>query len=99
MHLRTGDSGHQWQPTLIDQNVMFAAELAAIGWISTSVLTTEWRRHAGNVDNRPPPNDLVGLSETPKYNLMKVLPNTGLHPSMEPMPAGHTAPHPSSHGR
>jgi hypothetical protein len=34
--------GHQWQSTLIDEDVVFAAELATIGWVSTGMLAAEW---------------------------------------------------------
>jgi hypothetical protein len=51
---------------MIGQDVMLAAELAMISWISTSMLAAEWGRHASRVDARPVPDDLVTLAQPPK---------------------------------
>jgi hypothetical protein len=42
--------------------MVFAAELATIGWISASMLATRRRGHAGSVNASSIPHDLVVLA-------------------------------------
>lgn len=63
MHLRPRDSRYQWEPALIDEDVVFAAQLATIGRIPTCMLSARWRRHASSVNACPIPFDLVMLAK------------------------------------
>lgn len=42
VYLSTRDLGYQRQPTLIYEQMEFAAELARIGWIWARILATRW---------------------------------------------------------
>lgn len=68
------------QKARIYQDVLYAAELATISWVSTGMLTAEWRGHAGSVDVRSIPYDLVVFAQPTKYRVMGALPNACLHP-------------------
>jgi hypothetical protein len=95
VNLCTRDLGYQWQPTLIDQDVVFAAELATIGWVPASMFATTWRRNAGSINASPVPNDLVVLfAKPPEYRLVDASPDPCLHPLVKATPACHatTAP-------
>jgi hypothetical protein len=70
--------------------LVFAAELATISWVATGMLTAEWRGHTRSIDARPLPHDLVVFAKPPKYRLVDALPNTSLHPFVEPAPASHS---------
>jgi hypothetical protein len=71
--------------------MMFAAELAAIGRIPASMLTTSRCRYARCINASSIPHDLVVLSEAPQDCLVDALPNTGLHPLVKATPARHAA--------
>lgn len=75
MHLRARDLGHQGKPTLIHQQMVFAAEFAAISWISARVLASSGCRYACSVNASSIPHDLVVLSEPSKNRLVDALPN------------------------
>jgi hypothetical protein len=63
MYLRDRDLGHQGKPTLIHQQMVFAAEFAAIGGVSTSMLASSRRRYTCSVNASSIPHDLVVLAE------------------------------------
>jgi hypothetical protein len=91
MNLRTGDLGYQRQATLIDEDVALAAKLASISWVPAGMLTATRRRHAGGINARSIPRDLVALAQPAQYRLVNTLPYTRLHPFMQAAPAGHSA--------
>jgi len=62
VHLGARDLRYQRQPTLINEQVVFAAELATIGRIPTRMLATCRRRHAGSVNASSIPHDLIVLA-------------------------------------
>ena len=80
MNLRTGDLGYQRQAALIDKNVVFAAKLAPISWVPTGMLTATRRRHAGGINARSIPRDLVIFAEPAQDRLVNTLPYTCLRP-------------------
>jgi hypothetical protein len=57
--------------------MVFAAEFAAIGWISARVLASSRCWHARSVNASSIPHDLVVLSEPSKNRLVDALPNAG----------------------
>lgn len=63
MYLRTRDLGYQWKPPLIDQQMVFTAEFAAIGRVSACVLAAGRRRYACSVNASSIPHDLVVFAE------------------------------------
>ena len=71
--------------------MVFAAEFAAIGWISTRVLASSRCWYARSVNASPIPHDLVMLSEPSRNLLVEALPNAGSHPFVKASPACHTA--------
>jgi hypothetical protein len=83
------DLSHQWKPTLIDQQVVFASKFAAIGWVSACVLAPGRCRYACSVNASSIPHDLVVLSEPSKNRLVDTLPNSGTHPFVKATPACH----------
>jgi hypothetical protein len=90
VHLGAGDFGYQRQPTLIHEHMVFAAELATIGWISASMLATRRCWHAGSVNASSIPHDLVVLAQPSEHCLVDSLPNASFHPFVEPAPTSHT---------
>lgn len=85
------DLSYQWQAQLIDMQMVFAAELAAIGRVPASMLTTSRCRYARCMNASSIPHDLVILSKAPQDCLVDALPNTGLHPFVKATPARHAA--------
>jgi ferredoxin len=71
------DLSHQWKPTLIDQQMVFASEFTAIGRVSACVLASGRCRYACSVNASSIPHDLVVLAEPSKYRLVDTLPNAG----------------------
>jgi hypothetical protein len=57
--------------------MVFAAEFAAIGWVSARVLASSRRWYARGVNASSIPHDLVVLSEPSKNRLVDALPNAG----------------------
>jgi len=55
--------------------MVFAAEFAAISWISARVLASSRGRYACSVNASSIPHDLVVLSEPSKNRLVDALPN------------------------
>ena len=91
MYLRARDPGYKGQPALIHQKMVFAAELATIGWVPASMFTASRRRHTGSVNAGSIPHDLVMLTKAPQNRFMDTLPNAGLHPFVKATPARHAA--------
>jgi hypothetical protein len=89
VHLGARDLRYQRQPTLIYEQMVFAAELATIGRISARMLATRRRRHAGSVNASSIPHDLVVLAQPSKDCLVDSLPNASFHPFVEPAPTCH----------
>ena len=89
MYLGARDLSHQWKPTLIDQQVVFASKFAAIGWVSACVLAPGRCRYACSVNASSIPHDLVVLSEPSQNRLVDTLPNAGSHPFVKATPACH----------
>jgi hypothetical protein len=79
------------EATLIDKDVVFAAKLAPISWVPACVLAASRRRHAGCINARPIPHNLVVFAEPAQYRLVNALPYTCLHPFVQATPAGHSA--------
>jgi len=77
VYLGARDLSHQWKPTLIDQQMVFASEFAAIGWVSAYVVAPGRCRYACSVNASSIPHDLVVLSEPSKSRLVDTLPNAG----------------------
>ena len=77
MYLGARDLSYQWKPTLIDKQMMFASEFAAIGWVSACVLAPGRCRYACSVNASSIPHDLVVLAEPSKNRLVDTLPNAG----------------------
>ena len=77
MYLGTPALRYQWKPTLIDQQMVFVSEFAAIGWVSACVLASGRCRYACSVNASSIPHDLVVLSELSKNHLVDPLPNAG----------------------
>jgi len=80
VHLGARDLRYQRQPTLIYEQMVFAAELTAIGRIAARMLPTPRRRHAGSVNASSIPHDLVVLAQPSKDCLVDSLPNASFHP-------------------
>lgn len=91
MDLSACDLSYQWQAPLIDEQMVFAAKLAAIGRVPASMLTTSRCRCARCINASSIPHDLVILSKAPRECLVDALPNTGLHPLVKATPARHAA--------
>jgi hypothetical protein len=89
VYLGARDLSHQWKPTLIDQQMVFASEFAAIGWVSARVLASGRCWYACSVNACPIPHYLVVLSEPSKNRLVDALPNAGSHPFVKATPACH----------
>ena len=77
MSLRARVLNYWWKPALIDQQMVFASEFAAIGRVSARVPASSGGRYACSVNARSIPHDLGVLSEPSKYRLVDTLPNTG----------------------
>jgi hypothetical protein len=77
VYLGTRHLSHQWKPTLIDQQMVFTSEFAAIGWVSACVLAPGRCRYACSVNASSIPHDLVVLSEPSKNRLVDTPPNAG----------------------
>jgi hypothetical protein len=77
VYLRARDLGHQWKSSLIHQQMVFASEFAAIGWVSARVFASGRCRYACSVNASPIPHDLVVLSEPSQNRLVDTLPNAG----------------------
>jgi hypothetical protein len=99
MHLCARDFGDWRQPALIHQQVVFAAESAAIGRISACVLAISGRRHTSGINASSTPHDLVVLTAPSQNRFVDTLPDIGLHPLMKPTPACHATAASSSRGR
>ena len=89
MHLGTRDPGYERQPTLIDEQMVFAAELATISRVSARMVATRRGRHTGSVNASSIPHDLVVLAQASQNCLVDALPNASLHPFVEPAPTSH----------
>lgn len=76
---------------LIDNNMEFAAELAPISWISACMFAIMRRRHAGSINTRSTPCDLVIFAKPAQYRLVNTLPYTRLHPFVQATSTGHSA--------
>jgi hypothetical protein len=83
--------GYQRQATLIDKDVVFAAKFASISWVSAGMLAAPGRRHAGGINTRSIPRDLVVFAEPAQYRLVDTLPDTRLRPFVQATPTGHSA--------
>jgi hypothetical protein len=77
VYLRALDLDDWGKPTLIHQQMVFAAEFAAIGWVSARVHASGSCRYACSVNTSSIPHDLVVLSEPSKYRLVDTLPKAG----------------------
>ena len=60
--------------------MVFAAKLTPISWVGPGVLAAPRRRHAGGINTRSIPRDLVVFAEPAQYRLMDTLPETRLRP-------------------
>jgi hypothetical protein len=89
VYLSVGYLGYKRQPTLIYEQVMFAAELAPISGISACMFATCRGGYAGSVNACSIPHDLVMLAQPPKDCLVDALPNTSFHPFVESAPTSH----------
>jgi hypothetical protein len=69
--------------------MVFAAEFAAIGWVSDCVLASSRCWYARSVNTSSIPHDLVVLSKPSKDRLVDPLPNAGQHPFVKATPACH----------
>jgi hypothetical protein len=69
--------------------MVFAAEFAAIGWVSACVLASSRCWYARSVNASSIPHDLVVLPEPSKNRLVDTLPNAGQHPFVKATPACH----------
>ena len=65
MDLSACDLSYQWQAPLIDKQMVFAAELAAISWVSGSVVATSRCWHASSVDTDSVSHDLSYVKRGP----------------------------------
>lgn len=63
MDLGARDLGYQRQPTLIYEQMVFAAELATIRWVSARMLATGRSRHTGSVNASSIAHDLVVFAQ------------------------------------
>lgn len=77
MYMGARRLSHQWRPTLIDQQIVFASEFAAIGWLSTCMLAAGRCRYACSVNASSIPHDLLVLSEPSKNRFVDTLPDAG----------------------
>jgi hypothetical protein len=91
MYLCARDPSYKRQPALIYRKMVFAAELATIGWVPARMSTASRRRHTGSVDAGSIPHDLVMLTKAPQNRLMDTLPNACFHPFVKAAPARHAA--------
>ena len=89
VHLGARDLSYQRQPTLIHEQMMFAAELATIGRISARMLPTCRGRYTGSVNASSIPHDLVMFAQPLEDRLMDALPNASFHPFVKPAPTSH----------
>jgi hypothetical protein len=89
MDLRARDPSYKRQPALIHQKMVFATELATIGWVRAGMFTASRRRHTGSVNAGSIPYDPVMLTKAPQNHFMDTLPNACLHPLMKATPARH----------
>jgi hypothetical protein len=60
---------------LIHEQMMFATELATIGWVPACILATRRGGHTGSVNTSPIPHDLVVLAQLSEDCLVDALPN------------------------
>jgi hypothetical protein len=60
--------------------MVFAAKLAPISRVSAGMLAASRRRHAGGINARSIPRDLVVFAEPAQYRLVDALPYTCLRP-------------------
>ena len=90
-HLGVRNLGYDRQTTLIHEQMMFAAELATIGRVSTRMLAACRGRYAGSINASSIPRDLVVLSQSSQNSLVDALPNAGLHPFVQPTSTSHAA--------
>jgi hypothetical protein len=91
VHLGTRNLGYRRQPTLIHEQMMFAAEFATIGRVSARVIPTRRRGHTGSVNASSIPYDLVVLAQPSEHGLVDALPNASLHSFVKPTPTSHAA--------
>jgi hypothetical protein len=91
MHLGARDLGYQRQPTLINEQMVFAGEFATIRRVSARMLATRRGRHTGSVNASSIPHDLVVLAQPSEDCLVDALPNSSFHPFVEPAPTRHAA--------
>lgn len=89
MYLCARDLGYQWKPTLIDQQVVFAAELATIGRVLTRMLAARGGTHTDSVNASSIPHDLVVLTQPLEDCLADALSNASFYPFAEPPPTSH----------
>jgi len=83
------DLGYQRQPTLIYEQMVFAAELATIRWDSAGMLAAGRGRYTGSVNASSIPHDLVVLAQPSEDCFVDALPNASFHPFVEPAPTSH----------
>jgi hypothetical protein len=89
MHLGARDLGYQRQPTLINEQMVFAAEFATIRRVSACMLATRRGGHTGSVNASSIPHDLVVLAQPSEDCLVDALPNASFHPFVKPAPTSH----------
>ena len=74
---------------MIQEQMVFAAELATIGRVAARVLATRRGGHTGSVNASSLSPDLVVLARLSQDCLVDALPNAGLHPFVKPTPTNH----------
>ena len=67
---------------MIDEQMVLASELAAVGGIGAGMLSAEGGWHAGRVDNGAFPLNLVVFPQVLQHGVMDALPHTSLLPCM-----------------
>ena len=91
MHLSARYARHQRQSALIDEQMVFASDLAAVGGIGAGMLSAEGAWHAGRVDTGAFPLNLIELPQVVQHGLVDALPDTCLLPCVQTSPAAHAA--------
>jgi len=74
---------------LIYEQMVFAAKLATIRWVSARMLAAGRGRYTGSVNASSSPHDLVVLAQPSEDCFVDALPNASFHPFVEPAPTSH----------
>lgn len=75
MYLSPRYARHQRQSTLIDEQMVLATELAAVGRIGAGMLSAEGGWHAGRVDTGAFPLNLIVLPQVVRHGFVDALPD------------------------